>query len=319
MTAAAAKESFRRPLFFFLLAALAHLLIGLPLLSVLLQSSDTDSGNGRMEVDLWPSTFANSQKPQAEEDINDDKTVVDVGDNSTGKSSSKSAKYYSRGGSSVDRETRARNIGKHRVDSPAPLEQTSPAIQSEPESLPSSPPPLTEPSDVILPQDPTPTLPQKTTPLQLKPNETAFESAVSGSGLADLRDVMEGEQTALNSVSFRHAPFFNRVQKMVEQYWHPDVAIRRNDPETKIIGSKDRVTTLLVVLNRDGSLHKVYTMHPSGALFLDDEASDAVKNAAPFPNVPSGLVNEADGMVKFLFQFTVEINRKPAIRVRRYE
>jgi len=52
------------------------------------------------------------------------------------------------------------------------------------------------------------------------------------------------------------------------------------DVRTNADNFKDRVTVLLVVLRSDGSLKKAYVMNPSGAPFLDDEAREAVENAA---------------------------------------
>jgi TonB family protein len=75
---------------------------------------------------------------------------------------------------------------------------------------------------------------------------------------------------------------------------------------------------LLVVLRGDGSLKKVYVMDPSGALFLDDEAEEAIEKAAPFPNVPPGLIDKKDGLVKFTFQFLVTVGEQPIFRMRRY-
>ncbi len=75
---------------------------------------------------------------------------------------------------------------------------------------------------------------------------------------------------------------------------------------------------MLVVLRGDGSLKKVYVMDPSGAVFLDDEAKEAVEKAAPFPNVPPGLIDKKDGLVKFAFHFLVTVGEQPIFRMRRY-
>jgi len=79
------------------------------------------------------------------------------------------------------------------------------------------------------------------------------------------------------------------------------------------------VTVLLVVLHPDGSLKHLYVMDPSGASFLDDEAYEAVQQAAPFPNVPPGLRDRKDGLVKFTFHFIVEVGSQPVFRMRRYK
>lgn len=305
-----------RSIFFFLVAAVFHLLIVLPVLSLLL-NVETDSREYKsLQVDLWPQHQSRSTLNTKQDSIPDNATVVEVSQQ-VGAKPTKQSKYYSQSGSSVSKETRKKGLGKPNAPQTQqrPSDPTDQRISSQDVSSTSS---LVrhEPSalkEVV----PNPKLQQPT--LKLQPDEQIFNEAVAGSGLSDLRDVLEGEHTALNSAAFQHAPFFNRVQKMVEQFWHPDVAIRQHDPETKIIGTKDRVTTLLVVLRPDGTIKKLYALNPSGAAFLDQEALDAVRSAAPFPNVPAGLINKTDGLVKFLFQFTIEINRKPAIRIRRYD
>ena len=138
------------------------------------------------------------------------------------------------------------------------------------------------------------------------------------SGLENLKDVPRGDELSLDSASFKHASFFNRIRERVRQQWHPDKAFRLNDPDGRKTGEKDRTTELLVVLNADGSLNRLYVERASGADFLDDEAWRAIENAVPFPNVPADLVDSADGLVKFTFVFIVEIGQPPVFRMRRY-
>ena len=47
-------------------------------------------------------------------------------------------------------------------------------------------------------------------------------------------------------------------------------------------------------------------------------AREAVMKAAPFPNVPGGLKDKRDGLVKFTFHFLVEVGERPVFRMRRY-
>jgi TonB family protein len=154
--------------------------------------------------------------------------------------------------------------------------------------------------------------------ISIQPSASALASALAGTGLDRIDDVIEGDHTALNTLGWEYASFFNRVKQKVEQFWHPDVEWRRRDPYGNVYGIKDRVTVLLVVLRTDGSLKKLYVMQPSGAAFLDDEAYEAVQQAAPFPNVPPPLIDEQDGLVKFTFSFIVEVGSAPVFRMRRY-
>lgn len=154
--------------------------------------------------------------------------------------------------------------------------------------------------------------------INLQPSMQAMTSALAGSGLDHLEGIVDGDATALNTKGWRYASFFNRVKREVARQWHPDIEYRKHDPYGNIYGFKDRITVLLVILRSDGSLKQAYVMTPSGAVFLDDEAREAVEQAAPFPNVPDGLIDKRDGLVKFTFHFLVEVGEQPIFRIRRY-
>jgi len=163
-----------------------------------------------------------------------------------------------------------------------------------------------------------PQAPRSLRDINLQPSMHAMSSALAGSGLDHIEGVIEGDETALNTKGWRYASFFNRVKRDVARFWHPDVEYQRHDPYGNIYGLRDRITTLLVVLRRDGGLKEAYVMNPSGATFLDDEAREAVEQAAPFSNVPDGLIDGRDGLVKFTFHFLVEVGEEPVFRIRRY-
>ena len=155
--------------------------------------------------------------------------------------------------------------------------------------------------------------------LNLNPSREALAGAIAGTGLDHLEDVVDGDATTVNTAGWEFASFFNRVKSKVERFWKPGSEYKRRDPYGNIYGFKDRVTVLLVVLFPDGRLKKLYVMDGCGAPFLDDEAYEAVEQAAPFPNVPHGLRDQRDGLVKFTFHFVVEVGEAPIVRMRRYE
>jgi len=155
--------------------------------------------------------------------------------------------------------------------------------------------------------------------INLKPSLAALNAAVAGAGLDHVEDVPEGGRTFLNTVEWRHATFFNRVKWQVEQYWRPDLAFRGHDPYGNIYGYKDRETVVRVVLDPNGKLLKQYVISPSGVPFLDDEATEAIAKAEPFPNPPAALVDPKDGIIAFNFGFIVRMNGEPVFRVRRYD
>jgi TonB family protein len=157
-----------------------------------------------------------------------------------------------------------------------------------------------------------------------RPNLTAsrdmLERAIGrGAGSMDyLKDVDDGESTALNSKKWKHAPFFNRVKRAVANEWHPEVVYVRHDPTGNVYGVKDRVTVLRVHLLPDGKLAAWTVLQSSGVDFLDDEAIDAFRKAGPFPNPPRDLV-ETDGQIHFNFAFIFELSGHTSFKVFKYQ
>jgi TonB family protein len=154
--------------------------------------------------------------------------------------------------------------------------------------------------------------------LNLTPTMDLLAQALAGPSL-DALDVDEGEKTLLNTIEWQHAAFFNRVKHAVEQYWHPQEEYRRRDPTGKIYGYKDRETILRVVLNPDGTLYRVWIMKSCQVGFLDEEAVEAIHQAAPFPNPPPGLKDKKTGLIHFTFGFILEIREHPTFRIFRYD
>jgi TonB family protein len=140
-----------------------------------------------------------------------------------------------------------------------------------------------------------------------------------GAGSMDyLKDVDDGESTALNAKKWKHAPFFNRVKRAVANEWHPEVVYVQHDPSGNVYGVKDRVTVLRVHLLPDGKLAAWTVLQSSGVDFLDDEAIDAFRKAGPFPNPPRDLV-ETDGQIHFNFAFIFELSGHTSFKVFKYQ
>jgi TonB family protein len=151
----------------------------------------------------------------------------------------------------------------------------------------------------------------------LTPTEQQL-ARVIGSGTQDaIKDVDDGEETALNSKKWRFASFFNRVKKQVAEHWHPEEVYRRRDPTGAVYGRQNRYTELRIQLKPDGRLANVALAQPSGLEFLDDEAIEAFKEAQPFPNPPRQLV-ESGGVINFRFGFLFDLNGPPQMRWFRY-
>jgi TonB family protein len=151
----------------------------------------------------------------------------------------------------------------------------------------------------------------------LIPTSEQLAHVIGGSTQDAIKDVDEGEETALNSKKWRFATFFNRVKKQVSEHWHPEEAYRRRDPTGVIYGHQNRYTELRIQLKADGHLANVGVGLPSGLEFLDDEAITAFKEAQPFPNPPRQLL-ERDGLITFHFGFLYDLNGPPQMRWFKY-
>jgi TonB family protein len=154
----------------------------------------------------------------------------------------------------------------------------------------------------------------------LKPTPEMLTRAIGkGAGSPDyLRDIDDGESTALNAKKFKYASFFNRVKRAVAEEWHPDIVYLRHDPSGNVYGTKDRVTVLRVHLRPNGQLVNVTMLQASGVEFLDDEAIDAFRRAQPFVNPPQALI-ESDGLIHFNFGFIFELSGHTQFKVFRYQ
>jgi TonB family protein len=141
----------------------------------------------------------------------------------------------------------------------------------------------------------------------LMPTEEQLARAIGGGTQDALKDIDEGDETALNSKKWRFASFFNRVKKQVAEHWHPEEVYRRRDPTGAVYGHQNRYTLVRVQIRPDGTLANVSLEQPSGLEFLDDEAIEAFRQAQPFPNPPRQLL-ERSGLINFGLGFLLDLN-----------
>jgi TonB family protein len=130
---------------------------------------------------------------------------------------------------------------------------------------------------------------------------------IAGGPMPDhLMKVEEGEETLLNSRSFRYAGYLNRVKETVGRIWVTDVqdVSERRDPTGATFSYKDRTTVVEYTLDKAGEIRDVKVQASSGVDFLDRVAVDAFRKAERFPNPPAGLLGE-QGVVTLQFAFTL--------------
>jgi TonB family protein len=98
------------------------------------------------------------------------------------------------------------------------------------------------------------------------------------------------------------------MKRGVSKHWNPITEYRRRDPTGNIYGHRSRVTVLTVRLDIEGNLTEVDVTTSSGIDFLDREAVSAFRRAQPFPNPPSGLIENEQ--IEFPFGFHVDFSRR---------
>lgn len=151
---------------------------------------------------------------------------------------------------------------------------------------------------------------------RLLPGIESMARIAGGPSNDALHDLEEGEQTALNTIGFKHATFFNRFKRAVSGQWNPDRAYLSRDPDGTMFGAGRYTTAIGVVLDGSGAIKELRMLQQSGLVFLDQEAVRALRAAAPFPNPPSALVSP-QGEVKFVFGFEYDIRRESRLRFER--
>jgi protein TonB len=138
-------------------------------------------------------------------------------------------------------------------------------------------------------------------------NQAAFVGEESQSS-DYLENVKKGNQNLLNTREFKYYTYFNRIRNQLQEYWEPSLHARLNKllrSGRQIASTGPKTTRVLITLNNRGNLVGVQVLEDSGVRDLDEAAIEAFKQAAPFPNPPSGIV-EKDGNVRIRWDFVLE-------------
>lgn len=123
-----------------------------------------------------------------------------------------------------------------------------------------------------------------------------------------VKDAEKSMETMLSTREFVYYTFYARIRRQLNQHWGGKV----REKVTKILkegrsiaSTEDKITKLLITLDKLGTLVKVQVLSDSGIRDLDDAAIEAFKEAAPFPNPPSGIIDN-DGTIKIRWDFILE-------------
>lgn len=123
-----------------------------------------------------------------------------------------------------------------------------------------------------------------------------------------LKDVETGLQTLLNTREFKYYSYYQRIRSKIRQIWEPLIRqkVKKVFEQGRTIASaRDRVTKVVIILNKGGHLIRVQVVGESGVHDLDEAAVEAFRAAEPFPNPPKGIV-EQDGTIKIRWDFILE-------------
>lgn len=122
-----------------------------------------------------------------------------------------------------------------------------------------------------------------------------------------LKDAKEGDRTMLSTREFVYFGYYQRIRKRLEVAWNSRL---RSTLETYGVGrqlasNQDYVTGVIVVLDRFGQITAVQVLRRSGAHDLDQAAVDAFNSAGPFPDPPSGLIDDK-GEIRIRWDFILQ-------------
>ncbi len=140
-----------------------------------------------------------------------------------------------------------------------------------------------------------------------RPGDQATDN--SGSANSDfLKDVKEGDRTMLSTKEFVYFGYYRRIRQRLEVAWNSRL---RSAMESYVSGGRNLaqnqnyVTGVVVVLDRTGQITAVQLLQKSGAKDLDQAAVDAFNEAGPFPDPPTGLVDE-NGEIRIPWNFILQ-------------
>lgn len=113
-----------------------------------------------------------------------------------------------------------------------------------------------------------------------------------------------GEQTMLNTREFVFYGYFQRIRERLDRAWQKSLHERLAKyfyRGRQLASETDYMTQLLVSLDTQGKITKVQIIGASGTTDLDEAATKAFNDAGPFPNPPTGLVEQGQVLVRWDF------------------
>lgn len=122
-----------------------------------------------------------------------------------------------------------------------------------------------------------------------------------------VEDVPLGDMTRLNTVEYKYYGFYHRIKQKLEQYWGNSIQRKAEalwKSGRRLPASKNRITSLEIILDTKGNIVRINVKGSSGVRELDDAAIESFNRAGPFPNPPSGMMK--NGLAKIEWGFVVK-------------
>jgi len=123
-----------------------------------------------------------------------------------------------------------------------------------------------------------------------------------------LKDVKDGDRTLLSTKEFVYFGYYRRIRQRLEVAWNSKLRAALQaymSGGRKLASDKDYVTGVVVVLDSNGMITAVQLLQKSGATDLDAAAVDAFNEAGPFPDPPSGLIDQ-NGEIRITWSFVLQ-------------
>lgn len=110
-----------------------------------------------------------------------------------------------------------------------------------------------------------------------------------------------GERLKVNAMSLDYGQYIIRMRERIQNRWNPKRTVR-----SEMYTYRSISVTVAVVLNDRGEVVDLKLDDSSFFNEFDDEAVNAFRQAAPFPNPPSSLIQD-DGKIYMPWTFTLNL------------
>ncbi len=131
---------------------------------------------------------------------------------------------------------------------------------------------------------------------------SSLQQTQSGQVSNDLLQVEYGDKQSVNAQEYKYASYMNQIRRLVNFYWQQNL----NNLNLRI-PSDEYKTSLIVVINANGSIHEVNIHQSSGIDDLDQAIYSAFYLASPFPPPPDLLIKDDKVLLPY-FNFTLNLS-----------